>query len=132
MFERFGLGGLFEAVVAAEDVTRAKPDPEPYLAGAARLGVPPSACLVVEDSYNGVRAARGAGMTVVLVPNASVPPAPGTEELADIVLERLADLDPDHVPVLAEALSRELTRAARHDDDPAENVVRAPRRPVAR
>ena len=37
-------------------------------------------------------------MTVVLVPNASVPPASGTAELADVVLERLADLDPDGVP----------------------------------
>ena len=36
-------------------------------------------------------------MTVVLVPNASVPPAPGTAELADLVLDRLADLDPDRI-----------------------------------
>ncbi len=36
-------------------------------------------------------------MTVVLVPNDSVPPAPGTHELADVVLERLADLDPDRL-----------------------------------
>ena len=40
-------------------------------------------------------------MTVVLVPNHSIPPAPGTAELADLVLERLADLDPDAVGVAA-------------------------------
>jgi beta-phosphoglucomutase-like phosphatase (HAD superfamily) len=68
-----------------------------YLAAAGRLGVAPGACLVVEDSFNGVRAGKAAGMTVVLVPNSSVPPAPGTAELADLVLDRLADLDPDAV-----------------------------------
>ncbi len=71
-----------------------KPAPDVYLEVARRLGVVPAAALVVEDSRNGVRAAKAAGMTVVLVPNASVPPAPGTAELADVVLERLADLDP--------------------------------------
>ena len=64
VFERFALGGLFAKVVAAEDVTRAKPDPEPYLAGAARLGVPPGACLVVEDSVHGVASGVAAGCTV--------------------------------------------------------------------
>ena len=52
----------------------------------------------MEDSLNGVRAGKAAGMTVVLVPNGSVPPAPGARELADLVLDRLADLDPDAIP----------------------------------
>jgi beta-phosphoglucomutase-like phosphatase (HAD superfamily) len=47
----------------------------------------------VEDSRNGVLAGKAAGMTVVLVPNASIPPAPGTTDVADVVLERLSDLD---------------------------------------
>ena len=47
--------------------------------------------------------AKAAGMTVVLVPNASVPPAPGTAELADLVLDRLADLDPARRPARARA-----------------------------
>lgn len=92
--EATGLGDSFRVVVSSDEVAHGKPAPDVYLAAARRLGVDPVACLVVEDSYNGVRAARAAGMTVVLVPNRSVPPAPGTAELADVVLERLADLDP--------------------------------------
>jgi beta-phosphoglucomutase-like phosphatase (HAD superfamily) len=92
--EATGLEGLFEVVVSSDEVDHGKPAPDVYLEAAARMGVEPSVCLVVEDSLNGVRAARAAGMTVVLVPNESVPPAPGADELADAVLERLADLDP--------------------------------------
>jgi beta-phosphoglucomutase-like phosphatase (HAD superfamily) len=80
--------------VSSDEVALGKPAPDVYLAAAARLGADPGTCLVVEDSYNGVRAARAAGMTTVLIPNASVPPAPGTHELADLVLERLVDLHP--------------------------------------
>ena len=83
--------------VSSDEVDHGKPAPDVYLEAAQRLGVAPAACLVVEDSLNGVRAGKAAGMTVVLIPNASVPPAPGTGELADVVLERLADLDPDAV-----------------------------------
>ena len=88
-----GLASTFEVVVSSDEVAHGKPAPDVYLEAARRLSIDPAACLVVEDSYNGVRAARAAGMTVVLVPNRSVPPAPGTAEVADVVLERLADLD---------------------------------------
>ena len=54
-----------EVVVFAEDVTRGKPDPDPYLLAAARLGVAPARCLVVEDSAAGVAAARAAGAATV-------------------------------------------------------------------
>lgn len=89
-----GLTELFAAVVSSDDVPVGKPAPDVYLEAARRLGVPPATCLVVEDSYNGVRSGIAAGMTVVLVPNHAVPPAAGTHDLADVVLERLADLDP--------------------------------------
>jgi HAD superfamily hydrolase (TIGR01509 family) len=92
-----GLGDVFSAVVSSDEVAQGKPAPDVYLEAARRLGVVPAACLVVEDSYNGVRAGKAAGMTVVLVPNLSVPPASGTAALADLVLDRLADLDPDRI-----------------------------------
>lgn len=89
-----GLDGVFGVIVSSDEVARGKPAPDVYLLAAERLGVEPTTCLVVEDSYNGVLAAKAAGMTVVLVPNVSIPPAAGTAELADLVLDRLEDLDP--------------------------------------
>lgn len=52
-------------VVTSADVIHGKPDPEPYLTAARRLGVPPSRCLVVEDAPAGVQSARSAGCTVI-------------------------------------------------------------------
>ena len=92
--ETTGLAGTFQVVVSSDEVAHGKPAPDVYLETARRLGIAPVGCLVVEDSLNGVRAGKAAGMTVVLVPNASVPPAPGATELADAVLATLADLDP--------------------------------------
>ena len=53
--------------VTAGDVARGKPDPEPYLLGASRLGVAPADCVVVEDSPPGVGAGKAAGMRVIAV-----------------------------------------------------------------
>ena len=58
---RLGLESAFEALVTASDVTSGKPDPEIYLTAAARAGVAPSDCLVVEDALPGVKAAKAAG-----------------------------------------------------------------------
>ena len=92
-----GLADTFRVVVSSDEVAHGKPAPDVFLEAARRLEADPATTLVVEDSFNGVKAARAAGMTVVLVPNPSVPPAPGTVELADHVLDRLADLDPSTV-----------------------------------
>lgn len=66
--EHLGLAGDVSAVVCGEDVTRAKPAPDPYLRAAAAIGVPPSCCLAVEDSPNGIRSATAAGMPVLAIP----------------------------------------------------------------
>ncbi len=95
--EAIGLTATFRVVVSSDEVDHGKPAPDVYLEAARRLGVDPRDCLVVEDSKNGAAAGRAAGMTVVLVPNHSVPPAPGATDFADVVLDRLADLDPDAV-----------------------------------
>jgi HAD superfamily hydrolase (TIGR01509 family) len=88
-----GIGDLLSAVVSSDDVAHGKPAPDVYLLAASRMGVDPASCLVVEDSLNGVLAGRAAGMTVALVPNASVPPAAGAREAASVVLDSLAELD---------------------------------------
>jgi HAD superfamily hydrolase (TIGR01509 family) len=59
----------FQAVVAAGDYARGKPAPDPFLTAAERLGVEPAACLALEDSHNGVRAAHAAGMMTIMVPD---------------------------------------------------------------
>jgi beta-phosphoglucomutase len=60
-----GLMERMESVLASEHVTKHKPDPEVYLKSAANLEVSPEACLVFEDSFSGVSAAKNAGMKVV-------------------------------------------------------------------
>jgi HAD superfamily hydrolase (TIGR01509 family) len=67
----------FDAVIAREDVRRHKPNPDPFLAAAAALGVAPDLCLALEDSHNGVRAAHAAGMMTIMVPDLLDP----TEEM---------------------------------------------------
>lgn len=59
----------FQAVVAHGDYARGKPNPDPYLKAAGRLGIEPARCLALEDSYNGVRAASNAGMMTIMVPD---------------------------------------------------------------
>jgi len=94
-----GLDDVVRIVVSADDVLRGKPAPDVYLEAARRLGVEPTHCLVVEDSVNGVQSGRAAGMVAALVPNAKVPPEPDAAELADLVLDRLDQLDPSRIRV---------------------------------
>lgn len=83
----------FDLVVTADDVTRTKPDPEPYLTAARRLGVEPVRCVVLEDSPNGVAAATAAGCAVVAVPHLlPVEPAPGRLVVSSLTEVGVADL----------------------------------------
>ena len=78
-----GLHGLldrFETVIARGDYARGKPQPEPFLKAAERLGVRPESCIALEDSYHGVRAASAAGMMTIMVPDL-LPPTSEMEEL---------------------------------------------------
>ena len=59
-----GLLGFFDLIVGGDAVIRSKPDPEIFLTAAARLGAQPGECFVIEDSFNGIRAARAGGFLV--------------------------------------------------------------------
>ena len=63
-----GLINRFEVLVCAGDYTKSKPNPEPFLIAAQRLGVIPEVCLVFEDTQMGIDAARAGGMTFIRVP----------------------------------------------------------------
>jgi HAD superfamily hydrolase (TIGR01509 family) len=68
--ERHELVGRFGAVCTRDDVARVKPAPDLFLLAAERMAADPAACVVFEDSPNGLRAAHAAGMRAVAVPNA--------------------------------------------------------------
>jgi HAD superfamily hydrolase (TIGR01509 family) len=96
--QRLGLLDRFQAIRCAEDVPRVKPDPALYRAVLQALDVTPADALALEDSPNGILAAKGAGLTCVAVPNGL------TAQLdlghADLVLDSLADVS------LAELIAR--------------------------
>jgi HAD superfamily hydrolase (TIGR01509 family) len=95
--ERSGLGERFAVSVSSEEVGRGKPAPDVYLAAVRRLGVAPGEAAAIEDSSNGIRAGRAAGMRVVAIPNADYPPSDDALAQADVVLESLAGLTPEAV-----------------------------------
>ena len=84
-----GLLEYFDAVVGGDQVRRSKPDPEIFLTAASLLKTEPARCFVIEDSFNGVRAAAAAGMRPVMVPDL-LPPDGEMERLAEAILPDLA------------------------------------------
>lgn len=74
--------GTFSVVIGNDETTHPKPDPQPYLLAAERLGVDPIQCVALEDSPSGVRSATAAGMRVIVVPGElEVPAELGTVRL---------------------------------------------------
>lgn len=97
--ERLKIGSYFAAVRTEEDVERAKPDPELFLAAMAALGVSSEEAIALEDSPNGLLAAKSAGMFCLAVPN------PITRQLelegADLRVDSLADLPLEQLLAIA-------------------------------
>jgi beta-phosphoglucomutase-like phosphatase (HAD superfamily) len=77
---------------SAADEANGKPAPDVYLAAARRLRVSPASCVAIEDSPNGIAAAKAAGMRCVAVPDPLLTADPGYHQ-ADLVLSSLAMLD---------------------------------------
>ncbi|MGH3403713.1 MAG: HAD family hydrolase [Streptosporangiaceae bacterium] len=90
----------FPVTVCGDDVSHSKPDPEPYLLAAAKVGADPRQCVALEDSPNGVAAAEAAGCVTVAVPSlVPIPPARTrlvVSSLAELSLGRLRALVAAH------------------------------------
>jgi beta-phosphoglucomutase len=86
----------FQAIVSMEDTSRGKPDPEVFLISAARLGVPPARCVVLEDAVAGVQAAKAGGMACVAVTSAGHHSETTLQATgADRIVSSLAELSAD-------------------------------------
>lgn len=84
----------FRVTVAGDEVGQGKPHPEPYLTAAARLGVDPRECLVLEDSPTGIASAEAAGCVVVAVPDlVPVEPGPRRAVVPALAAVRLDELE---------------------------------------
>lgn len=84
-----GLGQSFETIVYGDTIPRGKPAPDIYLAAAAQLGVSPTQCVGIEDSANGLKALKAAGMYAIAVPSPGFPLPEPVLALADRVLPSL-------------------------------------------
>jgi HAD superfamily hydrolase (TIGR01509 family) len=84
------LAGLFARIFTAEDFQRSKPAPDCYIGAARLLGLNPAECIVVEDSPNGLRAARDSGACVVGITTTC--PAEQIRPLADVLVESLDEV----------------------------------------
>jgi HAD superfamily hydrolase (TIGR01509 family) len=89
-----GLARFFRVTVSSEEVPRGKPAPDVYLEAARRLKVEAGSCAAVEDSSNGIRSAKAAGMRVIAIANPHFPPDEESLALADVTLGSLAELTP--------------------------------------
>jgi HAD superfamily hydrolase (TIGR01509 family) len=114
--ERFDLRRWFDAVRTRDDVARTKPAPDLFLEACAALGVDPGDAVALEDSANGARAARAAGLRCVVVPNRLT--ALSDLSHADLRLETLLDLALEDLGALCEAGAMIEAEATRSADEP--------------
>ncbi len=89
--------GRFQVVVSADEVARGKPHPDVFLEAALRLGVPPEACVCLEDSGHGIDAGKAAGMRVIAVPDPRFMPEPESLGHADVQLGSLTEVTLEHL-----------------------------------
>jgi HAD superfamily hydrolase (TIGR01509 family) len=91
--ERTGMRSAFQFMLTGDDVVCGKPDPEIYLLALSRLGVAGSEAVGIEDSANGIRALRSAGMWVVSAPCPEFPLSADVQALAHVEVEGMEHID---------------------------------------
>jgi HAD superfamily hydrolase (TIGR01509 family) len=94
VMETSGWGEVFQTWVSSEEVARGKPAPDVFFEAARRLSVHPADAAGIEDSNNGILAARAAGLRVIAIPNHEFPPGDEALDAADEVLASLDELTP--------------------------------------
>ena len=95
ILQKLNLGSYFPLRISGADLPKSKPDPLIFQKAAEMAGTTPSQCLVIEDSFNGVTAAKAAGMVCIGYRN----PNSGNQDLgnADFVIDDFLHLDPEHL-----------------------------------
>ena len=98
VIEKFQLGKYFDCIVSGDEVKEGKPKPDIYLEVSKRIGVNPEECIVIEDSRNGVLAAKNAGMKCFGFRNVNS----GNQYLskADIIVDSIRNIDIEIIKVL--------------------------------
>lgn len=91
ILKRTGLRKYFQVVVSSQEAGRSKPEPDVFLLAARKLNVPPQDCLVIEDSKNGIKAAKAAGMRCVAYQSPDVNPT--NQKEADAVIKSYSQLE---------------------------------------
>ncbi|WYP26632.1 HAD family phosphatase [Alkalihalobacillus sp. FSL W8-0930] len=95
VLQKFNIEDHFTSVISGEEVNQGKPAPDIYLETAAVLGIDPKDCVVLEDSHNGARAAKAAGMTCI----GYAAPDAGDQDLSitDTVVQAIDEIDVDQL-----------------------------------
>ena len=83
-----GIWSLFQVIVGGDQVLKSKPSPDIFLRAAELLGEKPESCVVIEDAFTGIRAAKAAGMTAIMVPD-QLQPDSEIQNLADVIVPSL-------------------------------------------
>lgn len=91
ILEKTGLEKYFEVVVSSQEAGKSKPEPDVFLLAAQKMGVHPENCLVFEDSKNGIKAAKSAGMKCIAFQGPSANPE--HQRLADAIITDFGDLE---------------------------------------
>lgn len=91
ILKRTGLRKYFQVVVSSQEAGKSKPEPDVFLLAAQKLKVPPHDCLVIEDSKNGIKAAKAAGMRCVAYQSPEVNPQ--NQKQADAVIISYSELE---------------------------------------
>lgn len=98
VLDMFSLHNHFLTVVSGDSVGNGKPHPDIYLHTAEMLGVVPAECVAIEDSINGLRSAKGAGMYCIAIPDKRL--TPDQFKSADVILDSLRELTPETIKSL--------------------------------